>query len=50
MHGACRGNRAGSGGLWMEVVRRLSTNLAKLPGLDGLTTFEDSLREHGVFA
>lgn len=34
----------------MEEVRRLDTNLAKLPGLEGLTIFEDSLREHGVYA
>jgi hypothetical protein len=34
----------------MDEVRRIDGNLAKMPGLEGLTIFENALRSHGVAA
>lgn len=34
----------------MEEVRKIDANLAKMPGLEGLTIFENALRAHGMAA
>jgi hypothetical protein len=39
-----------SGDEGMDEVRRIDSNLAKLPGMAGLTIVENSLRARGVAA
>jgi len=39
-----------SGEEGMDEVKRIDGNLAKMPGLEGLTIFENALRSHGVAA